>query len=597
MFRRRNLLINSGLVIVLAVVGFFGWHTLYPPAVAVAARTTTVSLQDVSTSVSATGSVQPALDLGVNFAATGVVRSLNVAVGDKVKKGQLLATVDDRAASLAQLQAKVAEKNAQIAVTNAQTGVTNAQVATAAGQQSADATQAADDQAITNAQAALDKLTAGPTAATLAQQAQQLASAQLSIDNAVAAATNSQVSEQQTEATVALNLAAYDRAIDRTRSDFDARCTAIGWPNDELSCSASSYATTQYRAYQDALQAKVVGLVKDAQSVANAKSAIDSANRSVTSAQASLATLKAQLAVSNQPATQIDIDAAKANIVIAQRNKANAAVTASQQATQAAGSLQSAEGALVNAKGSVTNVQGALDLAKASLVNAQTNLANTRLTAPVSATVAAIASAVGVNAGTTTAGSGGGSGYIILTDLSGLQVSASFAEADIVSLKVGQPATFTFDAISNSSATGEVLAIAPLSNAASSTGSVMSYAVTFSLTGAPDGVKPGMTAQVSVLTAQAVGVLAVTSTALTERGNVYTVTMKPTTVGGVGVRQVVTIGLKGDSATEITSGLKAGDQVVIRSTTGTSAGGGFPNTTGIPGGVNTTVGGAGPGNG
>jgi macrolide-specific efflux system membrane fusion protein len=183
-----------------------------------------------------------------------------------------------------------------------------------------------------------------------------------------------------------------------------------------------------------------------------------------------------------------------------------------------------------------------------------------------------------------------------LTDLSGLQVSASFAEADIVSLRVGQAASFTFDAIANSSATGEVLAIAPLSNSSTGTGNLMTYTVTFSLVGAPDGVKPGMTAQVSVVTAQALGVLAVTSTALTERGNLYTVTLKPTTIGGAGVRKTVTVGLKGDLATEITSGLKAGDQLVIRSTTSSSASNGFPTITGVPGG--TVIGGgagAGPG--
>ena len=285
--------------------------------------------------------------------------------------------------------------------------------------------------------------------------------------------------------------------------------------------------------------------------------------------------MKAQQAVANQPAAQVDIDAANAAITTAQRAKANAIVLAGQQAEQAAGSLTTAQGSLTNARESLV-------LAKVSLANAQTNLANTRLIAPVSATVAAIANQVGVNAGTTTAGSSGASGFIVLTELSGLQVKASFAEADIVSLKVGQAATFTFDAIANATAQGTVLSIAPLSNASS--GSVTTYAVTFSLDSAPTDVKPGMTAQATVVTAQAQGVLAVTSTALTQRGDTYYVTMKPTKVGVAGVQKVVTIGLKGDSATEIASGLKVGDQVVLRATTGTSstANNGFPGG-GVPG--------------
>src|SRR5450830_465364 len=114
MFRRRNVILNSLLVIVLGVIGFFGWRILYPPAVAVIVRTATVSVQDVSTSVSATGSVQTATDVGLSFGTSGVVRQLNVNVGDQVNKGQLLAAVDDRATRLALLQAQVSEKSAEV---------------------------------------------------------------------------------------------------------------------------------------------------------------------------------------------------------------------------------------------------------------------------------------------------------------------------------------------------------------------------------------------------------------------------------------------------------------------------------------------------
>lgn len=573
MFRRRNIILNSLLVIVLGVIGFFGWRILYPPVVAAAVRTATISVQDVTTSVSATGSVQTAMDVGLNFASSGIVKTLNVKVGDQVRKGQLLATVDDRAAQLALLQAQVSETNAEVSVKNAEVSVKNAELAIIQGQQSAQQTQATDDQAIANTQAALAKLVAGPTATNLVVQTQQIAAAQLSIDNATAAYQNALTSQKQIEETIALNLVAYNRTLERAQYDYDQRCPYVIATGGD--CVTNTYSRTQYLALQDATQAKVVGLTKDQQSDANAISNVDNVRRSLLTAQAALETLKAQQAVTNQPAAQVDIDVANANIVTAQRAKAAAAVLATQQAEQAAGSLVNAAGSLVNAKGS-------LKIAKASVANAQVNVANTRLYSPVSATVAAVANDVGVNAGSTTAGSSGAAGFIVLTELSGLQVKASFAEADIVSLQVGQIATFTFDAIANSTAQGTVLSIAPLNNV--STGSVTSYNVIFSLDIAPAEVKPGMTAQVSVVTAQAPGVLAVTSTALTQRGNTYYVTMKPTIVGGVGVRKAVTIGLKGDSATEITSGLKVGDQVVLRSTTTTSTGNGFPGG-GVPGGA------------
>lgn len=589
MFRRRNIILNSVLIVALGAIGFFGWHTLYPPAVAASERTATVSVQNVSTSVSATGSVQTSSDVGLNFGTSGIVRSINVAVGDNVRKGQLLATVDDRAAQLAALQAQASEKssevsvaNAKVGVQNATVGVQNAQLAITQGAQNSQTTLANDDQAIINAQNALAKLQAGPTAATLAQQAQQVVVQNQAINTADAALTNAQTAYTQTQTTIALNLVSYNTSVDRTSTDYNAKCTTQGLNATDCAASTLSSVQTAYRAWQDALQAKVVGLAKDAQSLANAQTSVDNASRGLLSARQALDTLKAQQAVANQPAAQVDIDTANAGITTAQRAKDNAAVLANQQAEQVARSLTTAQGSSINAQGSSINAQESLVLAKATLANAQTNLANTRLYSPVSATVAAIANEVGVNAGSTAAGSSGATGFIVLTNLSGLQVKASFAEADIVSLKAGQAATFTFDAIANATAQGTVLSIAPLSN--SSSGSVTTYTVTFSLDSAPAEVKPGMTAQATVVTANAQAVLAVTSSALTQRGGTYFVTMKPTKVGVAGVRKAVTVGLKGDSATEITSGLKAGDQVVLRTTTSSSsaANNGFPGG-GVPG--------------
>lgn len=566
MFRRRNIILNSVLVVALGVIGFFGWRTLYPAAAVTAVRTATVSVQNVSTTVSATGSVQTSDDVGLNFGTTGIVRTLNVKVGDQVRKGQLLATVDDRAARLAALQAQASEKSAEVSVANAGVGVQNAQIALTQGAQNSQSTLANDDQAITNAQNALAKLQAGPTDATLAQQAQQVVVQNQGINAADAALTNAQTAYTQVQQNIAQNLVGYNTSVDNAQYDYSLKCNALAVGTD---CTINTYSRPSYLTLQNALQAKTSGILKDSQSLVNAQASVDSAARGLLSARQALDTLKAQQVVANQPAAQVDIDTANAAITSAQRAKKSATVLATQQAELAAGSL-------VTAQGSFTNAKESLVLAKATLANAQTNLANTRLVAPVSATVAAVANDVGVNAGSTTAGSSGATGFIVLTQLSGLQVKASFAEADIVTLKVGQAATFTFDAIAGATAQGTLIEIAPLSNASS--GTVTTYTVTFSLDSAPAEVKPGMTAQASVMTADAQGVLAVTSTALTQRGGTYYVTMKPTKVGVVGVRKAVTIGLKGDSATEITGGLKAGDQVELRTTTSssTSANNGFP---------------------
>jgi macrolide-specific efflux system membrane fusion protein len=80
------------------------------------------------------------------------------------------------------------------------------------------------------------------------------------------------------------------------------------------------------------------------------------------------------------------------------------------------------------------------------------------------------------------------------------------------------------------------------------------------------------------------GVLSVPSSAVTQRGRTFTVTLKPKVAGELGKRVNVEVGLQGDSRTEILSGLKEGDEVVLRTATSSSASNGFP-TGGIPGGL------------
>jgi macrolide-specific efflux system membrane fusion protein len=109
----------------------------------------------------------------------------------------------------------------------------------------------------------------------------------------------------------------------------------------------------------------------------------------------------------------------------------------------------------------------------------------------------------------------------------------------------------------------------------------VSFAVTIELAEAPDALRPGMSAEVTIVTASAQDVLTVPSRALSGSGDNYTVRV----VGADGTIEVraVTVGLVTDSLAEIQSGLSAGDAVVTgtSSTDALGGGGGFQ---GGPGG-------------
>ena len=125
-----------------------------------------------------------------------------------------------------------------------------------------------------------------------------------------------------------------------------------------------------------------------------------------------------------------------------------------------------------------------------------------------------------------------------------------------------------------------------------SVSNVVTYNVTFALLGTNAKLKPGMTADVEVVTAERDNALHVPTTAVTGSGPNASVTVLR---NGKQVVTPVVAGLKGDDATEITSGLQAGDTVVLptlnitglgssaSSTAATGAGGRF-RAAGLAGG-------------
>jgi macrolide-specific efflux system membrane fusion protein len=188
-------------------------------------------------------------------------------------------------------------------------------------------------------------------------------------------------------------------------------------------------------------------------------------------------------------------------------------------------------------------------------------------------------------AGRTATVTSGDSGFLVLTDVSGLQVSASFTETAVSSLKVGQGAAVTLNALPNAPVGATIAAISSTGTASSG---VVSYTVYLDLGSQPKSLKAGQSGTVSVVTHEADGVLNVPSAAVTTAGGVSSVTVMN---GKTKVKTAVTLGIKGDTATVITSGLKAGQTVVL--STGTTSTG----TTGTGTLTNTFTGGGGGGGG
>jgi membrane fusion protein, macrolide-specific efflux system len=187
-------------------------------------------------------------------------------------------------------------------------------------------------------------------------------------------------------------------------------------------------------------------------------------------------------------------------------------------------------------------------------------------------------------------GSSSSSGFITVADTGKLAVTGNFTEADTTKLKIGQPATITFDALTGVTAAGKVAAI---DMSSTTTNNVVQYGVTISLTSKPAGLRLGQTTSVQVTVSKAADVLYVPTAAVRTVGGQSTVTILQ---NGKQVIKTVEIGVKGDQGTEIKSGLTLGDRVVLASATGTGGvqlpgGGRFPG--GLGGGAGGGLGGGG----
>ena len=102
-------------------------------------------------------------------------------------------------------------------------------------------------------------------------------------------------------------------------------------------------------------------------------------------------------------------------------------------------------------------------------------------------------------------------------------------------------------------------AISPVGTASNS---VVSYSATLTLDQHDSSVKPGMSASAAVIVGQAQGIT-VPNAAVSGTGSLATVTVMR---NGKPTQQQVAVGLRGDSRTQIVSGLSAGEQVVIKTT-------------------------------
>ncbi len=534
--------------------------------------------RDLRQVVAVTGVVKGAEEIDLNFEVPGMVKAILVNKGDEVEAGQLLAELkaDKEESAVVQAQANLAA-----------------------------------------AQAQLDKLMAGATLAELNVLEEKVKNAEINYQNRLA---DLKALEEKLSADQKL----YQDRAESAQVDFDnAKVNAKTTADNELFDGQSSLnrindILTNEDA-QDTLGAQNSALLDQTKdSFAQAQkllaqarlglvevennddydllvSALDKSLSALTKISDTLSLLYDVLV--NTPAgsryTQSEIDLDKTNIRSDQATL-SASISALQnskttlQTTRSA--LQTAQNNLTvflankevqlsNAKGAVESAKGAWDLARAelelkktparaediawqkakvaqaraALAQAESRLRQTKIYAPISGVITKIHYEVGETVNS-------GQPAISLINKSGLEIEVDIPEVDITKVKIGDQAEITLDAYGDDKKfAGTVVFVDPAETVIQD---VVYYKATVNFVDdiADAIIKPGMTANVDIITDFRENVVAIPSRSVREDDQGKYVQVL---VNGTPERRAVKVGLRGEQGLiEVIDGVNEGEEVI-----------------------------------
>jgi HlyD family secretion protein len=276
--------------------------------------------------------------------------------------------------------------------------------------------------------------------------------------------------------------------------------------------------------------------------------------------------------------------------------------------------FDSAKATYDSAAAAVTSSQAQVDQARASREQSRSNLdqgnavlrrtrdvlRKTTYTAPIDGIISYIAVRVGENVVPGIQGTAGSS-ILTISDMSVVTSEVKVDETDITSIRSGQPADVTIDAIPGKTFKGHVtevgeLAIlrtsgqAAMTEATANTQEARDFKVVITLDNPPDSLRPGLSATAKIQTAQKQNVLTIPIQALAERSPKELEEAKNGTSGSVtlaasnsegsqkadiqgafvvraGKAEFVPVqtGITGVTDIEVTNGLREGDLIVTGS--------------------------------
>ena len=454
--------------------------------------------------VEATGQVVSNTDLDLAFPKTGVVSSVKVKVGQKVRSGTVLATLDSGSDYAALTKARGALAVAEAKLKKTLEGSSNEEIALARV-------------ALENANRDLENTRR--TQATLVDNAYNaLLNSTLemllvnSTSSSVTAPTITGTYKNMSEGQIKVDF--YNSSSGTTYA-LSGLATGTGYVNTNLSQELGN--TGLYISFSE--DAGLVGTnwvinipnKKASDYLTNENiylSAVKTRDASIATAESLVSTRQAEFDLKVAAARDSDIDLAEAEVLSAKGEVERAQSVYNDNVLRSGGS------------GTVTNV----DIKYGELATSNT---------PV----------------------------ITIEDVDNLYIEAQINESNIASLVLGQMVDVTFDALVGETFTGKISHIDP--SAITSDG-IVNYKVKVSINEESDKIRPGMNAEISVTTFEKPDVLSIPKAAVSSRDGKDFVNVVVDEVKYRTNEVEVTLGASGDGGkVEILSGLSASDKILF----------------------------------
>ncbi|MFA5318308.1 MAG: efflux RND transporter periplasmic adaptor subunit [Patescibacteria group bacterium] len=544
---RKRIKITLILAVILIVVAGGGYYFLRALKKSVEYTTAKVERGLLTKSVEATGKIESVDRIELNFKTSGRIYSVLVDSGDRVARGQILAQLEAGA-----LQSQVSNARAQIA----------------------------------QAKADYDKLLAGAsgedikvTEDTVEQKKQDIITAENNLETLKSKRDTELFNLKDSTLTTAYSelISAQGAAeeIDNTLDDPDAQSTLSsrnsglldGAKNLEISANSlisaallsvnSLTADFSDLAISGAIVDTKTALQKTMDALSKTMDVLLATNTSSDLSEAELDALK-----TNIKTQQTTISASKASVQSAESSWTNKIAYYEDLVASTENSITANEAALKVAESQlelkkspprqfeIDSVKARVDQAEASLNLALANLGDTIIKSPI----AGVITKKNFNAGEQSSLS---SPVLEMIGESTLQIEVDISESDIADIKAGQPAEVTLDAFSDEEVfLGTVSFVNPAETVIQD---VVYYKIKVQLDEQYDEIKPGMTANVKIITAEKEDVLFAPFRAVkAKNGDKYVDVL----INNMPEQKIVETGLRGDEGIEILSGVGEGEDVV-----------------------------------